>query len=119
MRNSSGSTKLSPAECLFYSKLKTPRQLIGPPDRPARIDESCANIVAVRRTNPQFTRSHSQRRASNPAFVSAGSSSCISIKFIDFSFSKWDGLIGDNFQRLALRSRGSNASRLLLEDQGR
>jgi hypothetical protein len=35
-------------------------------------------------------RSHNQGRASNPAFVSSGSSSCISIKFIDFSISKWD-----------------------------
>jgi hypothetical protein len=32
-----------------------------------------------------------------PAFVSTGSSSRISTKPIDFSFSKWDGLIGSNF----------------------
>jgi hypothetical protein len=75
--------------------------------------------MAARRTNePQFMRSHNQRRASDPAFVSAGSSVCISIKLIDFSFSKWDGLRGNNFQRLALMSGASNANRWFLEDQG-
>src|ERR1700677_2891949 len=68
-------------------------------------DESCANYCSHTPNEPQFMLSHSQGRASNPASVSAGSSSCISIKFIDLSFSKWDGLSGDNFQRLALMSR--------------
>ncbi len=37
--------------------------------------------------------------------MSAGSSSFVSIRLIDFSFSKCDGLRKDNFQRLVLMSR--------------
>jgi hypothetical protein len=53
-----------------------------------------------------------------PTFVSTGSSLRISTKPIDLSFSKRDGLIGNNFQRLALMSRRSNGGQLLLEGQG-
>ena len=39
--------------------------------------------------------------ASNPEFVSAGSSFRISTKPIEISFSKWEELIGDNFERFS------------------
>ena len=52
-----------------------------------------------------------------PAFVSTGSSSRISTKPIDFSFSKWDGSIGSISSVPPGYLGGPNAGQLLPERQ--